>query len=242
MKHWADNELAEPLRRVLDSARTDDDAALERMCARLETALGPAFDATLAGPSDGPLPPAQLRRFRTFAVIAVAAIGVTWWTLAHPAARSPMAELSIPAAPALSSPVAASPALARPVAAAPAHSGYRLPERSTSALEAAPTTSQRAATSRKRQQTPGLAEELDGLAQVRTLLETSPPRALASVDTQQKRFARGALTPERELLRLDALLRLGRTTEAQKLASQLLAAPENHPYKARIAQLLARRL
>jgi len=87
---------------------------------------------------------------------------------------------------------------------------------------------------------PGLAEELRGLAQVRGWIEESPERALAAVNEQQQRFARGALTPERQLLRLDALLRLRRSSQAQALAAQLMAAPESHAYKARIAELLAR--
>lgn len=48
------------------------------------------------------------------------------------------------------------------------------------------------------------------------------------------------LVPERALLRLDALLRLGRTREAQQLAQQLLAAQSDQPYRARIHELLRR--
>lgn len=87
---------------------------------------------------------------------------------------------------------------------------------------------------------PSLADELRGLAQIRALLTHVPERALAAADEQQQRFARGVLGPERELLRLDALVRLGRVKEARTCAAQLQAVPENHPYRARIAALLQR--
>jgi hypothetical protein len=40
-------------------------------------------------------------------------------------------------------------------------------------------------------------------------------------------------------LQLVALMRLGRTAEAQQLASQLLAGPAKQPYRTRINEILA---
>jgi hypothetical protein len=86
----------------------------------------------------------------------------------------------------------------------------------------------------------GLAEELSGLDQIRALMGSSPQRALAATQQQQQQFSRGALGHERALLQLDALLRLGRTVEAEQLGQQLLAAQGNQPYRARIRKLLDR--
>ncbi|HTU61477.1 MAG TPA: hypothetical protein VMF89_23640, partial [Polyangiales bacterium] len=87
----------------------------------------------------------------------------------------------------------------------------------------------------------GLAEELRQLEQIRQRLRVSPARALVEADTHARRFPQGTLGPERELLRVDALLRLGRNAEARKLADRMLAAPEGHPYRAQIEKLLTAR-
>jgi hypothetical protein len=84
----------------------------------------------------------------------------------------------------------------------------------------------------------GLAEELRQLNQLRQQLRVSPARALVEADAHARRFPHGTLGPERELLRVDALLRLGRSAEAHKLAARMLEAPEGHPYRAQLQKLL----
>jgi hypothetical protein len=86
---------------------------------------------------------------------------------------------------------------------------------------------------------PGLAAELQGLAEIRRLLHSSPSRALAAAEAQQQRFAQGALGPERELLRIEALLNAGRAEEAKRRASRALHASDNPPYRERIEKLFA---
>jgi hypothetical protein len=86
---------------------------------------------------------------------------------------------------------------------------------------------------------PGLAQELRQLAEIRVQLRASPERALAAADVHEQRFAHAALGPERELLRIDALLRLGQVREARQRAERMLAAPDAHPYRAQIEKLLA---
>lgn len=233
-RHWReDSELAEPLKRVLDSGGVGegDDAALERMGARIEAALGPAFDARRAG--QGTSTAWHNVRRVGIGVVAAAAVSITWWSsMASPSVPSSVASRRLQ--PEAASIQRSDEVIAPPVVAA------------ASASEVVPPEPARPAPSRKHRAraaaaAPGLAEELKGLSQIRGFLEASPERALAAVNEQELRFTRGALDPERQLLRLDALLRLGRTSEAQTLATQLMAATENHPYKARIAELLARR-
>jgi hypothetical protein len=86
----------------------------------------------------------------------------------------------------------------------------------------------------------GLAEELRQLEHARRLLHTSPQRALAAVRIQSRRFSHGALGAERDLVRIDALLRLGRAEDAQRLAERVLGVPDNHPYRVQIETLLSR--
>ena len=85
----------------------------------------------------------------------------------------------------------------------------------------------------------GLAAELRGLAEIRKLLETSPTRALALAESQETLFMHGALGPERELLRIEALLRADRADEAKRRAAHALSASNNSPYRARIEKLFA---
>lgn len=85
----------------------------------------------------------------------------------------------------------------------------------------------------------GLAAELQGLAEIRQLLQSSPASALTAAEAQQQHFAQGALGPERELLRIEALLRSGHTDEAKRSAKRALHASNNPPYRERIEKLFA---
>jgi hypothetical protein len=82
-----------------------------------------------------------------------------------------------------------------------------------------------------------LAEEAELIEQARTVVASDPNRALNLLDQHQKRFARGKLGMERELLRVDALRRAGRTAEARSLVETLLARTKNSIYEARLRQL-----
>ena len=77
------------------------------------------------------------------------------------------------------------------------------------------------------------------LESIRGWLAQSPQRALLAADEHERRFAHGALGPERELLRIDALLRLGQYERARQRGERVLAAPEAHPYRAQVANLLS---
>jgi hypothetical protein len=164
-------------------------------------------------------------------------------SLAPPPARPPRiaAPAFVPAQPAASVP-------AQPAASVPAQPAASVPAQpAASVIEgAAPqpraaravTTPRDATMSAANGGGGGLTEELRQLEVVRRLLANSPERALLAADRHARRFAGGALGPERELLRLEALLRMQRFELAEQLASRLMAAPEGHPYAAQVTQLM----
>jgi hypothetical protein len=84
----------------------------------------------------------------------------------------------------------------------------------------------------------GLAEESLLLERARSSLASAPAQSLALVQDHARRFPRGQLASERSLVELDALRRLGRTTEARALGQRLLAAGGDDLYRARIEGLL----
>lgn len=90
-------------------------------------------------------------------------------------------------------------------------------------------------------ETTGLAAELRGLAEIRNVLHSSPTRALELAEAQEALFIQGALGPERELLRIEALIRAGRTDDAKRRATRMLNASNNPPYRERIEKLFAQK-
>jgi len=231
---WLDSELPEPLSRVLSSASPDpaDHAALDRMRARLGEALGPGFQTGARTPaasatysSVGTVVSWSRATWLGLGTIVALGLAASWSARTPepvPAATRPAAQQ--PVQPSAAAPMAPEPEVARtePV------SEPTVP----AASAAAPG---RAASSVDR----GLAEELRQLEHARRLLHASPQRALAAVRMQSRRFSQGALGAERDLVRLDALLRLGRAQEAQRLADRVLGVPDNHPYRVQIEKLLS---
>jgi hypothetical protein len=238
MTHWNNDE-----------SRVSDDAAIARMQARLEAALGAAFDTEVVRPSAA-RSVSQLRRLGWLGGGAMVAVGIALWSLRpgppEPAMPAPESVLPVQASgpivlpkpdesPASSSLPDDDTTRALPAQPERRASAARQPKPRPAAISVKPAPSAPSAAAE-----PGLAEELSGLDQIRALMFESPKRALAAAEQQQQQFPRGALRPERALLQLDALLRLGRASEAQQLAQQLLAAPANQPYRARILKLLNR--
>jgi hypothetical protein len=83
-----------------------------------------------------------------------------------------------------------------------------------------------------------LARETHLLEQARQLLGSNPSRTLDLLNQHQREFKNGALQVERELLAVDALLRLGRRAEAQKRAAQLRTRNPGSIYDRRLSQLM----
>jgi hypothetical protein len=85
-----------------------------------------------------------------------------------------------------------------------------------------------------------LSDEVRQLDAIRRYLRTDTARALAAADAHERRFPNGALSEERELLRIEALFRLGRNTEAQMRAERLIASPAGKAYRRQVQRLIAR--
>lgn len=69
-------------------------------------------------------------------------------------------------------------------------------------------------------------------------LASEPARTLALCREHARRFRRGLLVQEREVLAIDALIRLGRTTDATQRAQAFAAAHPSSPHRRRIDALL----
>lgn len=67
------------------------------------------------------------------------------------------------------------------------------------------------------------------MGRARASLASSPTDALAAVDEHAKRFPRGALSSEREYIRIRALRKQGRNDEAKAFAKKYLAAFPSSP-------------
>jgi hypothetical protein len=67
---------------------------------------------------------------------------------------------------------------------------------------------------------------------------TNARQALMFLDAHQREFPHGALEIERELMAVDALLKLGLRQDAQLRAAQLRARAPGSIYEQRLARLL----
>jgi len=82
---------------------------------------------------------------------------------------------------------------------------------------------------------PALAEEVAALQQVRIALAAGQPaRALAALDAHDRRFPRGLLGIEAEVLRIEALARSGSAGVASARARRFIDAHPNTPYARRV--------
>jgi hypothetical protein len=70
-------------------------------------------------------------------------------------------------------------------------------------------------------------------------LRTEPARALSLAEAHRRRFGEGTLGPEREVLAIDALARLGRGEEARARAGRFRARWPGSPHLRRIEVILA---
>jgi hypothetical protein len=80
-------------------------------------------------------------------------------------------------------------------------------------------------------------EEHHLLARAERTVSTDPAGALALVDEHAKKYPQGMLASERELLRVKALVKLGRTPDARAARDRFDAAWPTSPYRAEIDRL-----
>jgi len=85
---------------------------------------------------------------------------------------------------------------------------------------------------------PSIADEARLLESARAALGTDPARALRITEEHARKHPMAQLSAERELIAIDALIRLGRRDEALRRAAPRLARAPNSLYAKRLRQLL----
>jgi hypothetical protein len=202
------------------------------MRAQLQSEVGPAFDTCVSGPSSA-CAVLRVKRGKWLAASALMTAGLAFFaTRAAIGPPDPGPAVRISASP-----------LPLPATAVPEPPAARVPQltaaedRSTQQAERKRPRAAAIVTDLATQ--PGLAEELKGVERIRQELAVSPARGLATAVAQQRMFARGVLAPERELLRIEALLRLGRVSEARARAARARGASGDQPYRDQIQKLLS---
>jgi hypothetical protein len=246
---WLDSELPHELQRVLASATEDggDAGQMARLQARLEAKLGPSLSRHeplaehAGGPSGAAVGERALGALKNLglpgaiaagALAALVGLGALSFG-AHPQERErapdPLSNSATTehAQPRVDAPIVAEPATPAPPPAAVAVVAE--PRDNAPAATAAP-----AAQPRR-----GLGEELRQLEAIRRQLTRHPARALAAADRHARSFPDGTLGPERELLRVEALLLLDQRERAQALADRILGTPGGSPYAAQLRRLLS---
>jgi len=235
------------LRAALAAARADTPSAahLASLAAKLPL-TAPAAAAAPASVLSGALIGAALG-----ALVSGAALLWPADHAAEPAARRPLpAEVASPAVPAppragtASSPVpraeAPSPPASPPLAAAPS------PARAISASSSTPLPVEPVAAPASPGETAGTAApalapetEVHLLERAQDALGASAAEALALTRQHAGRFPGGALAQERELVAIQALLRLGQAGEARARGARFLAAFPGSAHRRRIEALVA---
>ncbi len=221
---------SDTVREVLEAAREVDPSRdeLARMTARLAAALPPG---TLPAPPPTSLPvpgvvagAAKVGASAAWAkglagvAIALALGGGTWIaTRPHAAGTAPVASTEASVAPP-EVPVVSS-AVAPPTASSSAEAADHAPAAGASAPSTASAPRPHVAPSASTPLEPA-EPEAEILARAHTeILHGSPERALDLVTLDARLHPRGALAQERELIAVEALMRLGRTSEARTRAA-----------------------
>lgn len=83
------------------------------------------------------------------------------------------------------------------------------------------------------------ARESGLLDRARSLVQADPEAALKALAEHRQAFPSGALLPDAELVHVEALLRLGRREEAEKLGKKLVARDRSGTLSRSVERLLA---
>ncbi|HYP99629.1 MAG TPA: hypothetical protein VER96_13235 [Polyangiaceae bacterium] len=203
----ADGASRSPLGELFASATRD--LPSDEQLAKLAAALGPIMDAPAPAPSP-PKSPTSISGLMKLGAVAgaLAAVVGAGVALRHTSHTTPVPPTE---APKVAVPLQPSEALPTPPPsaappAAEAHSEEVQPSASSSSAK--PTVAPAKA-----------ATEAALLEQARRALNTSPSYALQLANQHRARFPNGVLTQEREVIAIEALRRLHRSTEADQRAS-----------------------
>lgn len=232
-----DASLDRELRGALEAAREHDPsrAELDGLAARLAAALPPGtLPPTPAPPPPTPVGAAGMSvAAKTLAGLAiVSAVGASIW-VAHPAAAPAPAPTVSVAPPPSASPTASTPPLAASVAPPPsASASSSAPASAPVALRAATPQSATASSVAAPSEAALLTEAHEAL------LHGSAARALALASEHRRAYPSGALAQEREVIAVEALVRLGRRDEARRRAEAFHASYPGSPHGDRVDRLV----
>jgi hypothetical protein len=132
---------------------------------------------------------------------------------------------------------AASPSAIPALAAAPAELS-RLPSRPALPHHAAPRASSLPGVATTRHA--AVPTEADLLRRAQEALRDAPARALALVEEHASLYRTGALAQERDVIGVEALIRLGRRDQARAAAQRFLDEHPDSPHRGHVEALLAR--
>jgi hypothetical protein len=211
------------LESLYESLRSDalGDAELRRIEANLGPLLDPAGGSSGGGAGSG----FSARLFLLpGAVLGVATLAML--SLVVSESRPRAQDDVLDTAPVVH--VQSEPALERPVVE---------PRTAEPALEAAEPSAVEPAAPPREPAEPAFDEGAELLQRARTALASDPETALALAERHERRFPRGLLTLERELVAIDALVVLGRREAAEARGRRLLEAdPDNGRVRRKLAQ------
>lgn len=224
--------LPPDLQRLVDQARDDigDAARLDAVAARLE----PRFSAA----------PSQPLRWLVRPLLGALLAGGLAVAILRAAHRPTVHPVAVPALP----PTASLPPSALPVEPAPlasdAPSGEATPPAPSSpprSSAAGPGIRHAPSSQPTASATPApdpIVREHEILARARRSLDSNPSGTLEAVAEHQRRFPNGTLSSEREFLRVVALARLGRTSEARAARDAFVARWPSSAYRNEIDRQL----
>ena len=204
--------------RLLDAARPPppfDDAARQRAAARLGAATGvTGFGAMAAASASAPRPASALGAGGKITVAAIAAGVIALSFALWPARPAPGPASAAAAAVVVEAPPAPPVATAVETAAVPVRSVDDLPS-------APPPVVAASAPKRIERADDGLERELQLVDGARAAIAGRPAEALRLLDQHARAYPAGQLALERDLLRVEALVSLGRHDEAALFARSL---------------------
>jgi RNA polymerase sigma-70 factor (ECF subfamily) len=186
----------------------------------LRGASAPAATTAAAAAGTGTLAAGPVTKIAVAVAIAAGAAGGTWSAVRAPAVHAPAPVVVASAPVRVDARPAAVPAIASTDPAPP-------PSASAAARPVAP---------------PREPSEVELLGRAQDTLDSDPGAALDFAARHARRYPRGALAQEREVLAIDALLRLGRRADAEERAARFDATFPGSPHRRRIDVLLARKL
>ncbi len=217
-------ELPEDLRALVSGMQ--DDPLEEDRVARVRERLGPVLP-----PAGGAGPARSGLGAKLAAVGVIALIGLGGYLATRSSAPSaPLASAAgssaVPSATDAGTVAASAPPDDPPAAAAVLAD----PVPSASAVTATPPPAAAKPGARAAADPDDVVAEEDILHRARAALATAPQQALDLTDAHAKKFPRGVLTQEREVVAIDALGRLGRSHEAADRAARFRARFPRSPY------------